>query len=141
MLANPLNNLKSNKEINAAVDMVSKPTSINALSNTIIKLLPFNQNLIVNYSGQDKLSIYDFSKLVAKIFNYDQGLINKCSWEDFNFFDTIIQHLGKENLQLQNIVSLLDREPEIKEINFHRQADFLKNQKEKTTLKIRGSNV
>jgi len=62
-------------------------------------------------------------------------------WEDFNFFDTIIQHLGKENLQLQNIVSLLDREPEIKEINFHRQADFLKNQKEKTTLKIRGSNV
>ena len=80
-----LNNLKNNKEINAAIDMISKPTAINALSNTIIKLIPFNQSLIINYSGQDKLSIYDFSKLVAKIFKYDQGLINKCSWKDFNF--------------------------------------------------------
>ena len=80
-----LNNFKNKKEINAAVDMISKPTAINALSNTIIKLIPFNQNLIVNYSGQDKLSIYDFSKLVAKIFKYDQGLINKCTWKDFNF--------------------------------------------------------
>ena len=80
-----LNNLKNNKEINAAVDMVSKPTSINALSNAIIKLLPFNQNLIVNYSGQDKMSIYDFALLVAKTFKYDKGLINKCSWKDFKF--------------------------------------------------------
>lgn len=80
-----LTNLKNKKEINAAVDMLSKPTSINALSNTIIKLLPFNQNLIVNYSGQDKLSIYDFAKLVAKTFKYDQGLINKCSWKDLKF--------------------------------------------------------
>ena len=80
-----LNNLKNKKEINAAIDMISKPTSINALSITIIKLLPFNQNLIVNYTGQDRLSIYDFSKLVAKIFKYDQGLINKCSWKEFNF--------------------------------------------------------
>jgi dTDP-4-dehydrorhamnose reductase len=80
-----LNDLKNNKEINAAVDMLSKPTSINSLSNTIIKLLPFNQNLIVNYSGQDKLSIYDFALLVAKTFKYDKGLINKCSWKDFKF--------------------------------------------------------
>ncbi len=100
-----LNNFKNKKEINAAVDMISKPTSINALSNTIIKLLPFNQNLIVNYSGQDKLSIYDFSKLVAKIFKYDQGLINKCSWKDFNFLAKRPENVSLETDLISDLIN------------------------------------
>ena len=77
--------LKEGNEIKAIDNMYSKPTSVNSLSDIIIKLLPFNQNLIINYSGQDRLSVYDFSLLVAKIFKYDNCLINKCKIEDFNF--------------------------------------------------------
>ena len=80
-----INSLKNNKQIIAIDDMLSKPTSINALSNAIIDLLSFNQNLIINYTGQDKMSIYEFCLLVAKIFDYDSSLINKCSIKDFNF--------------------------------------------------------
>lgn len=80
-----INSLKNNKQIIAIDDMLSKPTSINALSNAIIDLLSFNQNLIINYTGQDKMSIYEFCLLVAKIFDYDSTLINKCSIKDFNF--------------------------------------------------------
>ena len=80
-----INSLKNNKQIKAIDDMLSKPTSINALSNVIINLLSFNQNLIINYCGQDKMSIYDFCLLVAKIFDYDSNLINKCSIKDFDF--------------------------------------------------------
>lgn len=80
-----INSLKNNKQITAIDDMLSKPTSINALSNTIIDLLAFNQNLIINYTGQDKMSIYEFCLLVAKIFDYDSDLINKCSIKDFDF--------------------------------------------------------
>ena len=100
-----LNNLKNNKEINAAIDMVSKPTSINALSNTIIKLLPFNQNLIVNYSGQDKLSIYDFAKLVAKTFKYDEGLINQCSWKDFKFLARRPEDVSLKTDLISNLIN------------------------------------
>ena len=80
-----INSLKNNKQIKAIDDMLSKPTSINALSNAIINLLSFNQNLIINYTGQDKMSIYEFCLLVAKIFDYDSDLINKCSIKDFDF--------------------------------------------------------
>ncbi len=77
-----LSSLKNKQEINVATDMISKPTSVNSLSDIILLLLPFNQDLIVNYCGQDKLSIYDFALLIAKVFNLDKSLINKCSIKD-----------------------------------------------------------
>ena len=61
------NKLKNNQEIFTATDMVSTATSTASLAKIIFKLLPFNQNLIVNYSGQDSMSIYDFSLLVSNI--------------------------------------------------------------------------
>lgn len=80
-----ISKLKNNTQIYAATDMISNPTTVNSISDIIFSLLPFNQDLIVNYSGQDKLSIYDFSKLVAKIFKFDQNLINSCTIEDLGF--------------------------------------------------------
>jgi dTDP-4-dehydrorhamnose reductase len=80
-----ISKLKNNTQIYAATDMISNPTTVNSISDIVFSLLPFNQDLIVNYSGQDKLSIYDFSKLVAKIFKFDQNLINSCTMEDLDF--------------------------------------------------------
>ena len=44
-----------------------------------------NDNLIINYTGQNTLSIFDFAMLVAKTFNFDSSLVNKCKTDDLNF--------------------------------------------------------
>ena len=76
------NKLKNQEPILAATDMISKPTYTGAIANILLKILFLNQNLIINYSGQDSLSIYDFSLLVANEFSFDKGLINSCKMND-----------------------------------------------------------
>ena len=77
-----LNNLKNQKPILAATDIISKPTYAASIANILIEILFFNQNLIINYCGQNSLSIYDFSLLVADIFKFDSHLINPCEIKD-----------------------------------------------------------
>ena len=69
------NKLKNNEKIFTATDMISTPTSTASLAKIIFDLLSFNQNLIINYSGQDSMSVYEFSLLVSKIFNFNKELI------------------------------------------------------------------
>jgi len=69
------NKLKNNEKIFTATDMISTPTSTASLAKIIFNLLPFNQNLIINYSGQNSMSVYEFSLLVSKIFNFNKELI------------------------------------------------------------------
>ena len=73
-----INSLSNNKKIFAADDMISKPTNTCTIPNLILSLLPLSDNLIINYTGQNALSIFDFAMLVAKTFNFDSSLINKC---------------------------------------------------------------
>ena len=79
------NKLKNNQEIFTATDMISTATSTASLAKIIFKLLPFNQNLIINYSGQDSMSIYDFSLLVSKVFNFNKDLIKPILVENLPF--------------------------------------------------------
>ena len=80
-----INSLSNNKKIFAADDMISKPTNTCTIPNIILSLLPLNDNLIINYTGQNALSIFDFAMLVAKTFNFDSSLVNKCKTDDLNF--------------------------------------------------------
>ena len=80
-----INNLSNNKSIYAAEDMISKPTNTCTIPNLILSLLPIGDNLIINYTGQNSLSIYDFANMVAKTFNFNANLINKCKVNDLNF--------------------------------------------------------
>ena len=80
-----INSLSNNKKIFAADDMISKPTNTCTIPNLILSLLPLSDNLIINYTGQNPLSIFDFAMLVAKTFNFDSSLINKCKADDLNF--------------------------------------------------------
>jgi len=59
--------------------------------------------------------------------------------EDFEFFTKIFEHFNCENndVDLADIVKYLNDNPKIAEINIHRQAEFLANQKAKTHLKLK----
>jgi spore coat polysaccharide biosynthesis protein SpsF len=59
--------------------------------------------------------------------------------EDFDFFNSIIEKSGKktEFISLNEIVDIINQNPEIKEINFFRQQQWADNQKKKTTLKLK----
>lgn len=59
--------------------------------------------------------------------------------EDYDFFDTIIQKSGKgiNYLPLDEIVDIVNKFPDIKNINFFRQQQWADNQKNKTTLKLK----
>ncbi len=59
--------------------------------------------------------------------------------EDLEFFKRVFEELDikKNTVPLRDIMELLAKKPEIAEINFFRQREFLDNQKKKTTLKIK----
>ena len=48
-------------------------------------MLPISDNLIINYAGQDSLSIYEFAVLVSQVFDFEKNLINKCKLKDMDF--------------------------------------------------------
>lgn len=60
--------------------------------------------------------------------------------EDYDFFNSILIKSGKKisYLSLDEIVDIINNNPEIKDINFFRQQQWADNQKKKTTLMIKG---
>jgi|SRR3989344_2322874 len=61
--------------------------------------------------------------------------------EDYEFFKRVFEELDiqKNTVPLKNIMELLNEKPEIAEINFSRQQEFLDNQRKKTTLKLKAA--
>ncbi|MDO8514699.1 MAG: hypothetical protein Q7S50_04095 [bacterium] len=59
--------------------------------------------------------------------------------EDLAFFERVFDELGtdRNTASTPNILNLLREKPEINEINYFRQAEFLDNQRKKTTLKLK----
>ena len=79
------NKLSNNESIYAVEDMFSKPTNTCTIPPIILSLLPISDNLIINYAGQDSLSIYEFAVLVSQVFDFEKSLINKCKLKDMDF--------------------------------------------------------
>ena len=58
--------------------------------------------------------------------------------EDLVLFKTIFRKIaGEENIDIYQVIDLLSKNEEIREINFHRQSDFLENQRANTVLKLK----
>lgn len=60
--------------------------------------------------------------------------------EDLEFFKSVIEHFyaeGKDYPNLEDIVNLIDQQPEISKINIHRQNEWKKNQDKHTKLVLR----
>jgi spore coat polysaccharide biosynthesis protein SpsF len=58
--------------------------------------------------------------------------------EDLELFKIIFTKIsGEENIDIERVIDLLNDNFEIRNINFHRQSDFLANQKANTILKLK----
>ena len=57
--------------------------------------------------------------------------------DDFEFFKNIIDFFGEKNYTLKDIVSYIDKNPHVKQINFHRHQEWAQNQKNKTKLVLK----
>tara|TARA_R110002033_G_scaffold170998_4_gene215193 strand:- start:924 stop:1682 length:759 start_codon:yes stop_codon:yes gene_type:complete len=57
--------------------------------------------------------------------------------DDLRFFTNIIEHFGEQEYTLRDIISYIESNPAVKNINFHRHRDWAQNQKDKTKLVLR----
>ena len=74
-----------------------------------------------------------------KVFFNDKYRLTLDYPEDFEFFSKVFEHFGVKGntVPLRKIVEYFKENPEIPEINFFRQAEFLDNQKRKTKLVLK----
>ena len=61
--------------------------------------------------------------------------------EDYEFFSTIFKHFNcsENDVPLRKIVAYLKANPQVSEINYFRQNEFLENQKKKTKLVLKNN--
>jgi len=60
--------------------------------------------------------------------------------EDFDFFQKVVQisNSKSSNISIDEILHIIENYPNIKEINFFREAEWAENQRKKTKLKLKG---
>jgi len=58
--------------------------------------------------------------------------------EDYKLFKILFESIpGDENIDVIKVIRFLDENPQLKKINLFRQSEFLENQKNNTTLKLK----
>ena len=75
--------LRRGEEMKVATDILTQPTYALDLANTIWALIKENREGIFNVSSNIKMSLYDFSILVADTFELKKELIKPCKAEIF----------------------------------------------------------
>ena len=60
--------------------------------------------------------------------------------DDLKFFTNVIEHFGEQTFGLLAIIYYINENPEVAKINIHLEEQWAKNQKEKTTLKLKENN-
>lgn len=67
--------LSAGRPINVVTDQWRTPTYAPDLAAGIERIVRFNKNGIYNISGSELVSIYDFARLVAEVFDLDASLV------------------------------------------------------------------
>lgn len=71
--------LSKNKIIYVVDDQISNPSFVDNLSDLIFKSLLLNFQGIVHHGSSDNISRYEFAKLIAKVYEFDENLIKPIS--------------------------------------------------------------
>ena len=71
--------LSNNKVIYVVDDQISNPSFVDNLSDLIFKSLLLNFQGILHHGSSDNISRYEFAKLIAKVFDFDDNLIKPIS--------------------------------------------------------------
>ena len=99
------NNLKNNNTIDVVSDQVSNPTWTTALGQVIRQCIIMNSNGLYHYGGDDVLSRYQFAKIVANAFDFDNELIKQIKTKDLS---QIAKRPLISNLNTRKIVDELE---------------------------------
>lgn len=78
-----IRNLKDNKSFNAAIDQIISPTYVEDIAPAIENLVTSDSKGIFHLASKENLSRYEFSKLIAEVFNFDTSNINGVKLDDF----------------------------------------------------------
>lgn len=79
-----VDSLRAQKKIRIVDDQISNPTFIDDLVQGINKIVELRKEGIYNIGGNEFLSRYDFTVLIADFFNLDKSLITKIKTEELN---------------------------------------------------------
>ena len=71
--------LSKNKIIYVVDDQISNASFVDNLSDLIFKSLLLNFQGIVHHGSSDYISRYEFAKLIAKVYGFDEKLIKPIS--------------------------------------------------------------
>ncbi len=117
-------NLKRNKEINLADDILFSPLSILSL-NKIIKII-CKKRIIGRYNigSHGGLSKYEFGNIFAKRLNLKMDLINKVSYKDISFF-------AKRNKDMRMVLKKFEKKFNKKLPNLHSEINQTINEYKK----------
>jgi dTDP-4-dehydrorhamnose reductase len=79
-----VDSLRAKKQIRIVDDQINNPTFIDDLVQGINKIVEFRKEGLYNIGGNEFLSRYDFTLLIAHFFNLDKTLITRIKTEDLN---------------------------------------------------------
>lgn len=75
--------LRKENEINIVTDQINSPTYADNAAEAMFEIAHQDKNGIFHTAGNDLISRYDFSRLVAECFDLDENLINPITSENF----------------------------------------------------------
>ena len=79
-----VDSLRAKKEIRIVNDQINNPTFIDDLVQGINKVVELRKEGIYNIGGDEFLSRYDFTIMIAEFFKLDKSLIKRIKTEDLN---------------------------------------------------------
>jgi dTDP-4-dehydrorhamnose reductase len=79
-----VDSLRAKKQIRIVDDQINNPTFIDDLVQGINKIVELRKEGVYNIGGNEFLSRYDFTIMIADYFNLDKSLISKIKTEDLN---------------------------------------------------------
>jgi dTDP-4-dehydrorhamnose reductase len=78
-------NLKNNKKINILEDQFTSPTYVPNLSKMILEIITCNLEGLFHLSCSNKISRFEFAKMIATKLNLDSSLLNPVSINDMQW--------------------------------------------------------
>ena len=80
-----INMLKNGEQINIVTDQFVSPTLNIDLSEQLLELIECDESGVFHTSGRERISRFDFVKLVAGVFGFENSLINPVEMNDMKW--------------------------------------------------------
>lgn len=78
-----INELRNNNPINIVTDQINSPTLADNAAEAMLEIAKQDKNGVFHTAGNNIISRYDFTKLIAEVFALDDNLINPITSDNF----------------------------------------------------------